>query len=126
MKHPISDLLSIESVEAVVFLSGAGEVIAREYAQSLKKDMAGRDWKSFFGDDSDWDSLTQAFNGVKDAELVFENRRVYIREIDGNYLIVVMAREASTEMVRLSADTLLPELKKLKKRGFGNLFRFRN
>jgi hypothetical protein len=61
---------------------------------------------------------------IREADLIFEKMRIYIRRADVGYLVVFMGLFAPAAMVRMSCDMLLPVLKlKGKPTGLKSFFR---
>ena len=71
-----------------------------------------------------WTAFVNALGGIKEADIVYEHRRIYIRKSQVGYLIVLMDIYAPIAMVRLNCDIILPQLKKKKgSRGFMRFFK---
>lgn len=94
-------LMGDEGVTGVVLVSAEGAVLSE----------AGAGFP-LPGDDDPWAALARALPGTREAELVFEHRRLYVRRVDPGYLIVVMAASASAAMVRLQCDARAPSIRK--------------
>ena len=124
MTLPISELIEIEHVEGAVFLSENGMVIQRHLVPELDSEVADKDWRAAAGSGTGWEAIANVFSGIREAEMVFEHRRIYCRSLADGYLIVVMKEDASSEMVRLSVDALIAEDGRGRKRkGFARIFR---
>lgn len=104
MKELFTDLLKIEEVKGILLLSVEGEPIFHDFPPGLASRISSVDWAAFVG----------SMDGVREADLVFESMRVYIRKTDPGYLMVLMEPFAPSAMIRLNCDVLLPSLKKLK------------
>ena len=105
MKKVFDDILSIEDVNGVMLFSFKGELIFKEFISSLSGGPETRDW---------WGLFILSLDGVKEADLVFEKSKFYIRKTAIGYLIVLMEIFVPTAMVRLNCDMLLPALKQMK------------
>ena len=115
MKKLLGQILEIEDVQGISLMSFAGEVIFQEDSSVFTKDAE----KSGI-----WGRLFEAMEGIREADLVFERMRLYIRRTDLGYLVVVMGLFAPAAMVRMNCDMLLPSLRqKGKPKGLRNLFR---
>jgi len=115
MKELLGQILDIEDVRAVSLTSFSGEVIFQEAS-------------SFFTREAEnsgiWPRVFDAMGGIREADLIFEKIRVYIRRTDLGHLVVVMGLFAPAAMVRMNCDMLLPALKqKGKPKGLRSLFR---
>ena len=115
MKDLFKNILDIKDVQGIIFLSFDGKPVFREFVSQRPQEFADRNWAAF----------VTAFNGVHEAELVFENIRLYIRRTGSGYILIVMGRFALTAMVRLNCDILLPSLDQIKKKpkGIGRFFK---
>lgn len=110
MKELFNDILSMEDVKGAMLFSFEGKLVFKEFSSPLSEDPGNRNWIPF----------VEALNGVREADLVFENSRLYIRKTDLGYLLVLMGSFAPSAMVRLNCDVLLPSLKQIKPtKGFG-------
>jgi hypothetical protein len=104
------DVLAVAGVKSVMFFSAAGELLFEgPGAEGLDK-AAARDWQA----------LLASLDGAREADLIFEMGRLYIRKADEGMLVVTMGRIAPAARIRLNCDVLLSELKNHK--GTGALF----
>ena len=117
MKEHFKDLFDIEDVQGVLFLSFDGKVIFSKFLSRSPAKLEAINWLLFI----------QTLNGVQEAELVFENRRCYLRRTETGFILVVVGEAALIEMVRLNCDILLPVFKhqKKKREGLGRFFKRR-
>jgi hypothetical protein len=115
MKELLGQLLETEDVHGVMFFSFEGDVIFRKESSSFSGDREAEEG---------WDRFIVALQGVREADLVFEKVRLYIRKTDVGYLVIVMGLFAPAAMVRMSCDMLLPSLRQQSKTsGLRNLFK---
>ena len=114
MKTKFKDILDIDDVHAAFLIAPDGKVLMQQVKQ------AGEDLKRF-----DWRLFAQSMVDVREAELVFDNVRLYLRQSPAGLVIVVMGRFALIAMVRLNVDILMPSLGQPKKqsKGLGRFFR---
>jgi hypothetical protein len=101
MKDLFSEILAMEDVQGVLLLSSEGETIFKEFNVPVRKNNELDE--SFY-------KMVQSFDGIREADLLLEKVRVYIRKSNMSYLIVIMGFFASAAMVRLSCDMILPSL----------------
>jgi hypothetical protein len=115
MKDLFKDIIDIEDVQGIIFLAFDGKPVFRKFVSH---------WPQEF-EDKNWPAFVTAFNGVQEAELVFENTRLYIRRTGSGYILIAMGRFALTAMVRLNCDLLLSSLDQTKKKpkGIGRFFK---
>lgn len=108
------DILGIKDVRGVFMFSADNGVIHQDIAPGTAFNM----------DAVDWQKAIEAFQGVREAELLFDNLRLYVRSLGTGYLCVVMGIYAPTAMVRLNCDLVLPALQKQKAaKGFKRFFK---
>lgn len=118
MKELLGKILEIEDVQGVSLISFAGEVLFQEDSGVFTRDAE----KSGV-----WARLSKAMEGTREADLVFENMRLYVRRTDLGYLIIVMGLFAPAAMVRMNCDMVLPHLKqKGRPTGLRSFFRKRS
>ena len=109
MKEIFKDILAIEDVRGVVVSSFEGEILFSEPSLETDKSLP-----LFLG----------ALGAVREADLIFEKSRIYVRRTDMGYLVVLLGLFASGAMLRLHVDMVLPSLKdRGKGKGLRSLFR---
>jgi hypothetical protein len=119
MRAQLQELLEIDKILGVMFLTFDGEKIFEEFnTPSLQVISPKEDWAQF----------VKSLEGAQEADFLFENKRFYFRRADNGYLLVIMENDAPAAMVRLSCDTIIPAIKaegaKAKKgRGLFNIFK---
>jgi len=64
-----------------------------------------------------WATFVIELMGVREAELIYDTARLYIRKSLSGYLIVVLDEEAPVSMVRIGCEAMLPSLDKMKSTG---------
>jgi hypothetical protein len=102
MKAFFQDILDMEDVFGLMLFSFDGKLLFKAFPFPPGEDPETRDW---------WPLFTASLGGVKEADLLFDHRRLYIRETEMGYLMVLMGSLAPTAMLRLNCDMLLPKLK---------------
>jgi hypothetical protein len=101
MKDLFNEILAMEDIQGVLLLSSEGETIFKEFNVPVRKNNEL---------DESFHEIVKSFNGIREADLLLEKGRVYIRKSNMSYLIVIMGSFASAAMVRLSCDMILPSL----------------
>lgn len=102
MEKVFDDILDIQGVWEVLLTSPEGKVIFR----------AGRGPHTGTGASFPDDSMDiRGFAGLAEADLFFEDARLYVRPAPSGYLMVLMDPGAPAAMVRLNCDTLATTLK---------------
>jgi len=104
MKELFRDILSIDDVKGVMLFSFKGELIFKEFLSPLSEEPETREW---------WPLFIDSLQGVREADIVYENSRLYIRKTDLGYLLILMGLFAPVAMMRLNCDILLPSLEKV-------------
>ena len=101
MKDLFNEMLAMEDIQGVLLLSLDGETIFKALNAPVRNENELD--KSFY-------EIVRSLNGIREADLLLEKARVYIRKSNTSYLIVLMGSFASAAMVRLSCDMILPSL----------------
>jgi hypothetical protein len=114
MLDAFKDILNMEDVRGIILFSDEGKLIFKHFVTPLPEEPEKRDW---------WKLFIASLNGVREADLVFERSRIYIRKADIGYLLVLMGVFAPVAMVRLNCDMALPSLRQSEaKKGFRRIF----
>jgi len=100
MRELFNDILSMEGVKGLLVFSSAGDLVHKVFNQTGLEEIENRDWRLFI------ESLT----GMREADLIFEKGRLYIRRTDMGYLVVLIGPFVPIAMIRLQCDILLPSL----------------
>jgi len=114
MRAVFKDLLAVDGVRGALYFNPSGERVFEEFNIGGGELAPGRDW---YG-------LATSLGRVREAELVFDRGRLYVRRTAEGVLIVVMGLIAPSAVIRLNCDILLPALKERRAaRGFRRLFK---
>jgi len=109
MKELFNDILALEDVRGVVLSSLEGEILFTEPSLEIDKSLP---------------LFIRALGAVREADLIFEKSRIYVRRTDMGYLVILLGLFASGAMLRLHVDMVLPSLKERgKDKGLRSLFR---
>ncbi len=109
MKEVFKEILALEDVRGVVVSSLEGEILFTEPSLEIDKSLP---------------LFIRALGTVREADLIFEKSRIYVRRTDMGYLVVLLGLFASGAMLRLHVDMVLPSLKdRGKGKGLRSLFR---
>ncbi len=109
MKELFKDILAMEDVRGVVLSSFEGEILFTETSVEIERSLP---------------LFIRALGTVREADLIFEKSRIYVRRTDIGYLVVLLGFLASGAMLRLHVDMVLPSLKESGKgKGLRSLFR---
>jgi len=107
MKKYFTDILSLAGVHGVLFLTADGDVQFAEFTEAASAPAGDLDWKA----------LTSVIHRLRELDLLFEKRRIYIRRSDSGHLVVVADPSVSGAMLRLNCDIVLPSLKQAGSKG---------
>lgn len=100
MKEILSDILAMEEVQGVVVCSPEGEILFREPPMEMERSLP---------------LFIRALGGIREADLIFEKSRIYVRKTEMGYLVVLLGLFGSAAMLRLHVDMALPSLKESRK-----------
>lgn len=115
MKDLFKEVLDMEEVKGVMLFSMDGKLLFKRFLTPLPEEPEKKDW---------WGLFVASLNEIKEADLVFERERLYIRRTDMGYLFILLDLFAPMAMVRLNCDMLLPSLKEKKTaKGLGRFFK---
>ena len=92
-------------VQGVMFLSFDGKLLFKEFGSQPPEGIENNNWELF----------VHVLNGVREAEMIFEDKRLYIKRARSGYIFIVMGSFAPVAMVRLNCNILLPALDQVKK-----------
>ncbi len=100
MKTFFKDLLNLDDVQGIVFLSHRGNRLFSEYSGETSSDLK----------DFDWSTFTNAFKCIREAELVFANNRIFYRRSELGQVIIIMGWFATIAMIRLKCNEFIPSI----------------
>jgi hypothetical protein len=117
MKLLFKDILAEKSVEGILFCSLDGKVLTVEAKDSKVMDsIQNPDLLSIL--------CNHSFKKMKEVELIFDRKKMYLKHLSMGMLCVIMDIAASMPMIRLNCDMIQLQLKeKNKKKGFKQLFK---
>jgi len=102
MKELFHDLMKTDGIQGVAVLSFEGDVLFEHFPAAVSGRVKGVNWRPF----------TAALGGLREADLIFERLRIYIRRAEIGYLVAFVDSFSQLAMVRLNCDLLLPGLKR--------------
>jgi hypothetical protein len=105
MRELFNDILSMEGVKGLMLFSLAGDLVFKNSRQIGLEEVQDRDWSLFI----------ESLAGMREADLIFEKGRLYIRRNDMGYLVVLIGPFVPIAMIRLQCDIVLPSLTPAKK-----------
>ena len=107
MDKIFDDILGLNDVRGILMISFDGKILSERLPVYSKEGPISKTawFKEFF----------ESLKGIAEADLVFENNRIYIKRNSLGYIMVLMGRSADPSLVRLNCD-LIVSSKKGKKR----------
>jgi hypothetical protein len=115
MREAFEEILSTKDVEGVLLFSMDGGLLFKEFKGAGNPALESLTWGPF----------QAPLQGVREADLVFDKKRVYYRKTAWGNLLVVMGWYAPIAMVRLSCDLLNapPDKSEGESKGFRRFFK---
>ena len=105
MREIFKDVMNINGVSAIILVERDGKILFD--STDGKGTGSGHPY-------SDWKKLYGVMGKAREADFVFDNGRIYMRQTTNGYLLVSMQSLASIAMVKLNCDILLPQLNNTK------------
>ena len=115
MKVLLQDILGINDVQGVVFISFEGKSVFQEFKSPLLDKISSKTWAL----------LIESLQDALEVEVAFENSMLYIIKAASGFLLVFMSATTPMALVRLNCSIILSELgrKGNQRKGIGRLFR---
>jgi hypothetical protein len=105
MQQVFNDILSMEGVKGLMLFSFAGDLVFKNLLQVGLANVEDWDWRLFI----------ESLAGMREADLIFDKGRLYIRRNDMGYLVLLIGPFVPIAMIRLQCDIVLPSLTPAKK-----------
>ena len=99
----LEDITEIQGVEGVMAISTDGKPGFSKFVSNRPSQLEDINWLSFF----------KILDGVREAELVFENMRFFLRKIEKGYIVVILETTVPIELIRRSCEMLYTTRKQL-------------
>jgi hypothetical protein len=106
MKDLFNDILNIDQVEGALLIANDGTLVYNEFRKAFRVDSVKLDLPG----------LMDVLKDIREADILFREKRLYIRKAGIGSLIIIMGLAASSAMIRLNCDLILPLLKDYKHR----------
>ena len=110
MKDIFKDILGMDGVHGVLVVSTEGNVVTSKFSSKFQHE-----------EDNlrqiNWASFVIELSGIADAELIYDNAKLYVKNSEAGYLIVILEDYTQISMVRLNCEVLLPSLYRMKPAG---------
>ena len=98
MKALFQEIMDIEDVHGIFFVSLRGNLVYEEFNEESGARPNGIKWPAFI----------KTFAGIREAELVFNHHRIFFRTTELGYVFVIMGWQAHIALVRLNCTQALP------------------
>ena len=105
MRGLFNDIRNTDDFEGIMLFSSEGELMYQESLSALSKKIKNEEF---------WHAVVQSLSGIREAELVYEKNRLYIRKTGIGYLMIMTGMFAPIPKIRLYCDVLLPTLSEMK------------
>lgn len=118
MKDIFQDIMGIEGVQGLLVVSSEGSILLSKFAQDFREEEEKLT-------EINWEPFAVEMGTTKDAELIYDRARFYIKRSETGFLIVMIGDNAPISMVRLNCEILLPQLTKIQpvSKRFGKILR---
>jgi len=105
MRGLFNDIRNTDDFEGIMLFSPEGELMYQESLSALSKKIKNEEF---------WYAVVQSLSGIREAEMVYEKNRFYIRETEIGYLMIMTGMFAPIPKIRLYCDVILPTLNQMK------------
>jgi len=119
MKEAFKNIIEFRDVEAIFYIGKTSETV--HVAENYKNEFeTGTPPKI-----EEIDSIIKSIGSLDEAELIFSEKRIYIRKIEDSHLVIVLGFITPTPMLQLNCDISIPELTKQqnKPKGLSRFFK---
>ncbi len=106
MKDIFKDVMGIEGVHGLMVVSTEGSVMLSKFSPDFREEEEKLS-------QINWEPFTIEMSSIKDAELIYDSARFYIKKSETGFLIVIIGDNAPISLVRLNCEILLPLLTKI-------------
>jgi hypothetical protein len=106
MKDIFKDVMGIEGVHGLMVVSNEGSVLLSKFSPDFRDEEESLS-------QINWEPFTVEMGNIKDAELIYDTARFYIKKSETGFLIVFIGDNAPISMVRLNCEIILPSLAKI-------------
>ena len=106
MKDIFKDVMGIEGVHGLMVVSKEGSLLLSKFSSDFREEEEKLSQVN-------WEPFTIEMSTIKDAELIYDSARFYIKKSETGFLIVIIGDNAPISMVRLNCEILLPMLTKI-------------
>lgn len=119
MKEAFKSIIEFSDVEAIFYIGKTSEIV--HISESFKNEFEpGKPPKI-----EELDSIIKNIGSLNEAELIFSEKRIYIRRVEDCHIVIVLGFTTPTPMLQLNCDISIPELIKQqnKPKGLSRFFK---
>ncbi len=122
MKNIFKSILLKKIVEGVIFFSDKGKILFTNVSS------LGGTSEIFNPPDPDTlSSILQNVKKVKEAELYFENRNIYLRFVENGIIMILLSKNSNSSVIRLMVESIMFQVEQFKEpKGLKKLFKRKN
>ena len=113
MQDILKDIHELDHVLGSLLITTDGAPVHAHFSSALNISSDGHDWKSF----------VNALQDLREADILFDDMRVYLRKTNIGYLLIVMEIYAVHSYIKLQCDVLISKIENLKTKGLKRFFR---
>jgi hypothetical protein len=104
MNEIFQEIMELDHVTGGLFISKEGKVV---YSQFLTQAMVPFE-------NHNWLSLINALGNISEADILYENARLFLRKTNAGYLLILTEPYAILSLIKLQCDLLIQKLNEYK------------
>lgn len=119
MKEAFKNIIEFTDVQAIFYIGKKSETV------HISEDFQNEFESGNLPKIEELESIIKNIGNLNEAELIFSEKRIYIRRIEDCHIIIVLGFITPTPMLQLNCDISIPELSKQqnKPKGFSRFFK---
>lgn len=98
MQTLFDDILGIEGVRGIMWFSLNGDLLLSRFSKPWDFQPEKKEW---------WGLFIYTLDGIREAELVYDSGKLYVKRAKDGYLFVLLNSDAPIAMIRLNCDILM-------------------
>lgn len=112
MKKILEEIIELDGVIGCLFLSKEGQIAHALFPSTSTVSTESHNWPAFI----------KALGNIAEADVLFEDKRVFMRRTNNGYLLVVAEPHAILSLIKLNCDILVQKLNMYKPKGLSRFF----
>jgi hypothetical protein len=113
MKTILKDIIELEHVKGCLFVTKEGQVVHSHFIPPPAESLDNHNWKPFIN----------VLGNINEADILFDDTRVYMRKSNAGYLLILIESYAILSLIKLQCDVLVPKLNAYKPKGLSRFFK---